>query len=165
MNSFSDVAPIEQAAKDFAQRDNPIDVVTRAVINELKAKLPQDVTYISTFPDKGKDFDMEGRDAAILLIYGGSSYDGGGQFAFPLRKFRLEVMILARSLNSIEGQPNISITSLIELIRLTLDGGSFGGAKNFKVKSDELVGETETVFTAIVHFEATMPSIGLARTL
>jgi hypothetical protein len=161
---FTDDAAISPEAK-ATPRNNPIDTVIKAVITELRAKLPQNVTYIDAFPDKGKDFDMTGYDAAVLVIYGGSNYDGGGSFAASKRSFRLEIMVLSRSLISIDGNTNVSVTSLIEMIRLIVDHGAFGGARNFKVKSDELAGETDTVFTAVLHVEGSMPSLNIDRNM
>jgi Gp37 protein len=165
MVNFTDLAPVPLAVKANPRADNPVNAVIAAVIEALKANMPQNLTHIAAFPDKGKDFDMEGRDAACLVIYDGSSYDGGGSFAAHKRTLRLSVLLLSYALIRLDGEPMSDMTSLIECVRLTLDGGNFAGARQFRVKSDELLGETEdaVLFKALIHFEGSLPSVPLER--
>lgn len=122
-----------------------IDAVIDAVLARLRQALPP-LAMIDHFPARPAEFDFEGYDAAVLVIYGGSSFSG------PVEKLRLEVSVLVRRLAGDGGA-----YGLIGAVRLALAGASFAGATALRITDVALEAVDDGVAQYRVTAEAALP--------
>jgi Gp37 protein len=127
-------------------RPAPVDGVVDAAIALLGLKLPPRV-IVERFPDKPADYDFEGHDAAVLVIYDGSKFEPNG-----LREeLRLVAIILVRSLDGQNGG-----YALIDEVRKALHDQSLAGATGTRPVEVQLEDEADGVFRWRVVFAANL---------
>lgn len=134
---------------------SPIDAVIDGVINRLANRLPARLR-IERFPDKPEEYDFEGSDGAVLVLYDGAKFDAPGipGAAGLRREFRLVVVALTRRLGGPDGG-----WGLIEDIRLALHGESFGGCRALVPVEDEFEDQAQGVARFRIVFAGVIPAV------
>lgn len=130
-------------------RVSPIDAVIDEAVALLAIKLPPQVT-VERFPDRPADYDFEGREAAVLIIYDGSRFDPTGL----KEELRLVATVLVRSLNGAHGA-----YALIHSVRTALHDQSLAGATGTRPTEIGLEAEAEGVFRWRLVFAASLPAL------
>lgn len=132
-----------------------LEALTEAVLERLAAQLPRSVT-VERFPARGDDYDMQGRAAAALVICTGGTFARASTPATAAlsETVSIVVVLLVRALSGDAGAP-----SLIEDIRLALQGASLAGARALQPIGWSLVERDEELLRFDFEFETSLPAV------
>lgn len=130
-------------------------VLAEAVIARLRTYLPPSV-HVDRFPDSAPQYDMQGREAAVLVLI------TGGQFAAPqdvrsaglFETVSIVCPVLVRSLSGALGHE-----ALIEDVRLALQGTSLAGGSALRPTGWHFADRDEEIFRFDFDFETRLPAV------
>lgn len=131
----------------------PLDRLVNAVVDRLSTILMPSVQVVP-FPDRPDEYDFEGYDAAALVLYQGSRFDGAGPLGQQgmSEDVRLVVALLVRSLRGDGGAHG-----LIHAVCQALQGQSMAGATALRPVEFDLHGQRQDgVFQYHLTFTATL---------
>lgn len=148
---ISDILATITDARPVSRLDRLCDLVEA----QLAARLPR-AASVERFPVHAAQYDMQGRDAAILVLANNGQFDRGST---PARAALMEtisiiVVILVRALRGDAGAP-----ALIEDVRLALQGVSLGGCSAIQPIGWSLVDRDEGVLRFDFEFETRLPAV------
>jgi hypothetical protein len=156
------VIPPNHPASPGARAPAPlsmIDQLCEAAVERLKAQISGRV-IVEHFPDAPEQFDLEGYDAAALVLWNGDQFDAQGMRGEQGSRaaMQISVVLLVRSLRG-DGGAYV----LLEQIRLALQGESLAGSTGLRPVRRELERQGEGVFQYRFDFEAGLITLGGAR--
>lgn len=151
------IPPGHPAAPEYraAERPAPIDAVADAMVERLKQLLPGRV-MVEHFPDKPDEFDFEGYDAAVLVLWDGSDFDQAGMSGEQgtREELRMAVALLVRELRGATGAYRLK-----HEIQQALHGGSFGGTTGLRPIKADLEKQAENVFQYLLVFAGAIRAV------
>lgn len=132
-----------------------LELLTEAVVARLKDKLPPSI-WIERFPSRPADYDMQGRDAVVLVLCNGGQFARSPTPNTAVQKETVTIVapILVRSLDGAHGAP-----SLIEDVRLALQGASLAGGTAIQPIGWSLTERDDDIFRFDFEFETTLPAV------
>ena len=116
-----------------------LEKVEDAIVTALKAGVEGGVK-VDNFPADVMTYDFAGLDAAALVHYKGSNFQGreGPASVNQHRRMNFAILLLVRNLRGRSGAYHA-----LEDIRLTIQGAAFEGAGPAEIVSDALVSEVQ----------------------